>query len=192
MAGAPQQCVQTRYQFAQIEGLRQVVVGPGFQPRDAVVDGIPRGQHANRDLVSECTQCGHDRNAVEFRHLHIENQRIVGFVRQQPQSLFAARSDPNVKARMAQSARDGSPDVRVVIDHQHRAAGGFPRRRLRCAPECRLNCPRCRRRWCRRSGSSGRPAAGEYQSGPPWSEDSRSDSSGRRHGSHPEGHPRGS
>ena len=77
MARAPQQSVQPRHQLAQIERLGQIVVGAGLQPRDPVVDGVARGQHADRDVVSQCAQRGDHRDAVEFRHLDIQNQRVV-------------------------------------------------------------------------------------------------------------------
>ena len=81
MSGATQQCVQPRHQFAQIEGLGQIVVGAGLQPRDAVIDRIPGRQNTNRDVVSQCSQRGDDGDTVEFRHLDIQNQRVVRFVR---------------------------------------------------------------------------------------------------------------
>ena len=40
------------------------------------------------------------------------------------------RRDPNVEARMPQSAGDGSSDVRVVVDHQHRSTRALLRGRL--------------------------------------------------------------
>src|SRR5260370_17260777 len=52
------------------------------------------------------------------------------FVGQQPQRLFTVRRDPNVETRMPQSAGDGGSDVRVVVDHQHRAARALLRGRF--------------------------------------------------------------
>jgi hypothetical protein len=47
-AGSPQQGAQAGVEFAEVEGLHQVVVGPGIETPDAVVDGIAGGQDQHR------------------------------------------------------------------------------------------------------------------------------------------------
>jgi hypothetical protein len=40
------------WQFGESEGLDQVVVGAHLEALDAVLDGVPRGQEEDRDLLA--------------------------------------------------------------------------------------------------------------------------------------------
>ena len=54
------------------EGLDDVVVGPGLQPADAVVDLVARREHADRHLVAALAQAAQDLEAVEVGHAQVE------------------------------------------------------------------------------------------------------------------------
>ena len=96
---------------------------------------------------------GHHGDAVEFRHLDVEDQRVMALVGQQPQRFLAIGRDPDVEPRMPQSASHRGPHVRVVVDHQHHVTRAFTRGLV--SPSCSSPQPargtrRRERRRCRR------------------------------------------
>jgi len=90
--------MQPRHQLAQVEGLGQVVVGAGLQPGDPVVDGIARADSTQMGMsLPNARNAVTTATTVEFRHLDVQDQRVMRFVGQQPQRLFTVRRDPNVE-----------------------------------------------------------------------------------------------
>ena len=59
---------------------------------------------------------------VEFGHLHVEHERIVGFTGQQPQRFPARRGNAHVEPGMPQTSGNRGPDIRVVVHHENRPA----------------------------------------------------------------------
>ena len=74
LTGGPpaQQRLHARDDLLHREGLDDVVVGPGLQPADALVDLVARGQHAHGHLVAALAQAAQDLQAVEVGHVEVE------------------------------------------------------------------------------------------------------------------------
>ena len=66
-SAAPQQRAQARLELAQREGLDEVVVGPGVEAGDAIVDRLARGQHQHRCAVTRIAQPPADLQPVDRR-----------------------------------------------------------------------------------------------------------------------------
>ena len=60
LEAAPQQGPQAGQQLGQREGLDQVVVGAGIEPRDAVVDGVARRQDEHGRVVADAAHAPAD------------------------------------------------------------------------------------------------------------------------------------
>src|SRR5579883_2231884 len=72
-----QERAQPRQQLAKLEGLHEVIVRTAIQPRDPVLDGVPRRKHQNRRAVPFFAQIAADLKAVAARDHHVEDNHIV-------------------------------------------------------------------------------------------------------------------
>jgi len=117
---------QARQQLGERERFRQVVVGAGVEPADAVADRIPRGQHQHRDPDLALTEAFQDREAVEAREHHVEQNRVVGGGLDHPERVFADSSDVSGMAFLTQPSGDQSCHFWFVLDDEH-AHGGHCR-----------------------------------------------------------------
>lgn len=73
---ASQQRPQASLEFGQVEGLDQVVVGPGIQPGDAVFGGIPGGEDQYRQVGAAFTQATQHLQTVHARQAEIEHGQV--------------------------------------------------------------------------------------------------------------------
>ena len=78
--GPAQEGADASEQLIEIEGLDEIVVGPGVEPGDAVRDGVARGQHQDRQapagaLLGRAKASG-DLDTVEARQHEIEDEQV--------------------------------------------------------------------------------------------------------------------
>ena len=154
---APEHRADARRELARRERLRDVVVGPELEPRDAVDLLVARGQHDDRQRRDRADRLA-EVEAVGVRELEVEDREpdVVPLERLQP--LGAARRPDDPEALALEVRADDRGDVLLVLDEQDRAARALtsarPRARGRRAP-CR---PAARTTSSRRPGRSARRA----------------------------------
>jgi hypothetical protein len=90
-----QQRLHARDDLLHGEGLDDVVVGPGLQPADALVDLVARGEHADGHLVTAVAQAAQDLEAVEVGHAQVEqhDRGMYPLGRLQPGATTRGRHD---------------------------------------------------------------------------------------------------
>ena len=77
-AAAPRERAQPREQLGEGEGLRQVVVRAGVEARDAILDGVARGQHQNRRPDTGVAERRQVSKPSQARQHDVEHDRVVG------------------------------------------------------------------------------------------------------------------
>ncbi len=115
---AAQQRPQAREQLLALEGLDEVVVGAGVEPRDAGVDRVARGQHEDRDVAVGAQRAG-DVDAVELGQPEVEDDEIGGERVGVGEGRLAVRARPHLVALHAQRALEHLRDLLVVLDDEH-------------------------------------------------------------------------
>jgi hypothetical protein len=118
VAVAAQQRAQPRLQLADVVRLDQVVVGAGVEPRDAIGDVDPSGQHQHRRAVALLPHRPHDADPVEVRHRDVEDHDVgfVGTDRRQP--LAPADRDRHVPAAQQKRATQRLAHRVIVLDDE--------------------------------------------------------------------------
>ena len=109
---------QARLELSDVIGLYEIVVGPGFEAVDAILDRRASGEHQDRNAVADPTQRLADLDAVDVGQPEVEHDR-VGDVRLRAQQALLARGRfQDLIATEQQRAPDRRPDRIVVLDHQ--------------------------------------------------------------------------
>jgi len=111
--------VQARGQFAQVEGLEQVIVGTGLQAGDPVADGIARGKHQHRQLQALLAQASQQGEAVFVGQAEVEYQHIEMRRAQQGFGIRRGRGMVDDQALGIEPGDDAAGDQRVVFGKQH-------------------------------------------------------------------------
>ena len=78
-----QQRMQPRLQFREIEGLGQVVVGPGVEAGHAVVQAVQRGEHQHRHRHAGGAGATQHGEAVHHRQAQVQDGEFVRLLQQQ-------------------------------------------------------------------------------------------------------------
>ena len=86
-----QQRAQARIELLERERLDEVVVGPGVEPCDPVVDLVAGGEHQHRNAVTGPAKGAADIEAVEPWHQDVEDDRSG---RDPPERRYSRASSP--------------------------------------------------------------------------------------------------
>ena len=114
----PQQRAQSGQQLRQGERLDQVVVGAGIEPLDPVVDGVARGEHQDRRVVTGAAHAAAHGEPVDVGQPEVEDQRVRGGLRQRLERLAARGHGHHLVALEAEGPVDGPADGEVVVHHE--------------------------------------------------------------------------
>jgi glycopeptide antibiotics resistance protein len=110
---------KTEHQFAQVERLREVVVGTELEPGGLVIEAVGRGEHQDRHPAA----CGHDVRgdfvAGGPRDVAIEDRNVVRVDAQQLKGGVAVASDIGRDRLEAKPVPDGLRHVGLILDNQH-------------------------------------------------------------------------
>ena len=117
--GPPQQRAQPRLQLAQRERLDQVVVGARVEPRDAVVDGVARGEHQHRRPVAAGAHPAAHLQPVDPGHRDVEHDGVAVAAAQRLERDAPVGRERHVVAREPQGAVERRPHRGLVVDHQN-------------------------------------------------------------------------
>ncbi len=118
-ADPPHHRAYPRHQLAGRERLREIVVRPGVEPADAVVLGLARGQHDDRDMRGRlvAAQPAADLDpAGAFDH-PVENDEIGGVLGGQHQRLVAVGGGADMVTLVAEPIFEQLQQRRIVF-HQ--------------------------------------------------------------------------
>jgi hypothetical protein len=118
-ASTSQQCAKPRQKLLEREWFDEVVICPGVESGDAVVDAIARCEHEDRCPVSGFTQSAADLKAVDSRHGHVEHDGIGSVKGQRTKGARAVRGRLHVIARDRECPPDGSKHCLFVVDDEH-------------------------------------------------------------------------
>ena len=112
---APQHGADPRHQFTQLTRLCDVIIGPQFQPDDAV-DRARRGrQHDHRDICATL-QIANNRESVLLRHIEVEHHEIGHAGVDRIAQALAAIAQRHGKAMHLEVLADHLAGRRLVID----------------------------------------------------------------------------
>ena len=107
-------------ELAQVERLRDVVVGTELEPHDAIDRLLARGQHddgqARRSLVP--LQPPADLDAVHVREHEVEENQIERLGRDLLQRLHAVLREHDPISRSLERAVEQAPQIGLVLDDQ--------------------------------------------------------------------------
>jgi hypothetical protein len=109
---------QASDQFLERERLDEVVIRPGFEPGDAVGDGIARGQDQDRDAVPGRPQRATDLDAVASGHEHVEDDGVEGRAVDCLERLRPVVCELDVVAVRPQRAVERFANRIVVVDDE--------------------------------------------------------------------------
>ena len=113
------QRVEAGEQFREREGLDEIVVAAGLEPRHPVVDPAQRGQEQHRRLDAGAAQGPDEPEPVEAGQHAVDDQHVVGFAGRQHQAGLAVGSVIDRVAMLLQAARDVGGGLGVVLDQQY-------------------------------------------------------------------------
>jgi hypothetical protein len=119
-----QQRTDARDEFANAEGLRQIIVRAAFETEHLVGFLAARGQHQNRDVAIHrlATHGPAHRHPVELRQHHVENQQIERIGLRQPEAGCAVAGRHRRQTLELKVQHHQIANVRVVFDDEHSAA----------------------------------------------------------------------
>ena len=117
---AAQQSAQAREQDLQLERLRQVIVGAGFESLQHVFRAAARGQHQHRHVVAFGAQLLDDGEAVLAGQHHVEHDGVVARAigEQAIERLLAVAVDIHLVAFGFEVEAQPVGEVRFVFDDE--------------------------------------------------------------------------
>ena len=132
----PEQGPEPSEELREVEGLDEVVIGPGIETSHAVADRITCGEHQHRRPIPERSKPTADLEAVDVRQLEVEHHGIGCGLGERPDRFGAVGGDVDLVALEDEGALERVPDRLVVIDHQdaHLISSSLPRRDYRGLP----------------------------------------------------------
>ena len=115
---APGERAQARQQLGERERLRQVVVGAGVEPGDAILDRVARGQHQHRRPDAALPQPAADLDAVDAGQHQVEHDRVVLDRLGHPERVVAGPGDVGGVALLDQAPAEQARHLELVLDDQ--------------------------------------------------------------------------
>ena len=117
--GAPGEGPQARGKLVVGERLDEVVVGPGVEPDDAVVDGVAGGQHQDREVASLAPDPAGDFEPGDVRQADVEDDDVDPVLAEgDVEAGLAVGGDLDVVAVLLEQAGERSTEALVVLDEE--------------------------------------------------------------------------
>ena len=110
---------ETEHELAELEGLREVVVGAELEPGGLVVEPVGRGEHEDRHAAAGREDAFGDLVARGPGDVAVEDGDVVGVDAQQSESGVTVTGDVGRDRLQAQAIADGFCHVGLVLDDQH-------------------------------------------------------------------------
>ena len=106
-------------QFGEGIGFDQIVVGPGLQARDAVLDLAEGRQEQDRGLVAVLAQGLDHADAVEARHHPVDDIDVIAALLGLQQAEGPVDGMGRLVPRLGQAPDHGGRGLGIVLDHQN-------------------------------------------------------------------------
>ena len=119
--GAFEDPLDTQHELCGREGLREVVVGAGGQPRDAIVDEAARRQDDDRRPIGT-TDRAQDREAVHLRQHDVQDDEGRHLERDRGECAPAVGRLHHAITRPFEIRPHEADDLHVVVDDEDRAS----------------------------------------------------------------------
>ena len=113
------QGVEARQKFAEGEGFDEVVIGPGLQSRDPIIDGAERGQHQHRRQHAFRPQQADRLQSAHARQHAIHDHHVMASRHADLDALVARARQINRMANLGQPASDEGGGALIVFDDQN-------------------------------------------------------------------------
>ena len=110
---------QAREELRERERLREVVVGPGVETEDAVVDRVARREDQDGSRHLRRAQPPADLEPVEIGEHHVEHDRRVRGRRRHPERVGPGAGDVRGMPLLDEPAAEEPGQLRVVLDDEH-------------------------------------------------------------------------
>ena len=116
---AAQQGTHAQQHLGHVYRFDHVIVGTGVESGLFVLNGILRGDHQHRDIVSRAAQLAGQLVAVHIRHHDIGDQQMDGLLQKHIQRLLAVFGLQHTVACLRQMQRHQLAKVLVVVRDQN-------------------------------------------------------------------------
>ncbi len=128
--GAPQDRADARDQFARLEGLGHIVVGPHFQPQYPVDGVASRRQYDDRDQGGGADGAA-QAQPVLIRQVQVQHDQIDRPCVQRRLHRLAVRRLQGAETVLLQMVSQQISNVAIVVDDQQNGSGRLRHRRAR-------------------------------------------------------------
>ena len=108
-----------RQQLAECEGLGEVVVRPGVEALDAVLERAQGGEHQHRRGDALGSQRANDAHALQTGQQAIEHDHVVLMLIREREALQAVARDVNHEELRGQDTADRLRHPRLVLDQKN-------------------------------------------------------------------------
>ena len=119
VAAPPDECAQSRQQLAEVERLREIVVGAGVESFDLVVDGVARGEHEHGRVRALAPDLAADVDTVANGKDDVEDDGVVVVDGGEERGAVTVGRVVDGVGRLPKSARDGFAQLTVVFGEQY-------------------------------------------------------------------------
>ncbi len=117
-AGTPQQGVEPRFQFFELEGFDHVVVSAGRQPFDLVLPIAARGQDQNRKRLAHGAQLPNQVQPTDARQAQIDHGQVVIELRDLIQRFLSVGHRFHHMSRFGQTGSQVVAQQRFILNYQ--------------------------------------------------------------------------
>ncbi len=124
LTAATRQRAQSREKLAEIERLREIVVGPRVEAGDALLHRVERGEHEDRYRVLRGAERPADFQPVGPRHEDVEDHDVVVVLQPESLRLGPVLGEIDDVGRLAQATRDGLAELTVILGEQDAHGSG--------------------------------------------------------------------
>jgi hypothetical protein len=121
---APPQRSHAGEQFAHVERLHEIVIGPGIEAGHALFRRIARRQHENRCCVTTVARPANDFDAVEPRQIEIEHHHVEAAAPNRGEPLHAVAQPLDGVMIAQQGVAYALAQQFIVFDQQNAQEGG--------------------------------------------------------------------
>src|ERR1700730_7613087 len=113
----PCQRPDSRQQLPEREQLREIVVGADLEPRDAIVDGVPGGEHQYRGRDLPRPQLAAEVEAISTRQHYVENEDVEASEQRLQFPVGVVRHRDDLYAVLGEPGLDDGRQAGIVLDN---------------------------------------------------------------------------
>jgi hypothetical protein len=119
VAASPDECAEAREELAEVEGLREVVVGSGIETLDLVVDGVAGREHEHGGVAASAADLTADVDTVANGEDDVQDDGVVVVDGREKDCLAAVGGVVDGVRCLTQSARDRFAQLTIILGEQN-------------------------------------------------------------------------